>query len=116
MPEMPCPDAVHHHAGREWVPGIGDDLRQFEPATTLREGLAVRGNDCRSLSRNGGPAIALVPADEHIGLERAWCVIEDVRTRRRERTGRLEGVDFALEGRQGVAVCAGLNLLRVCRR
>ncbi len=43
---MPLPDAVHHDARGQRVPGVGQPLRQFTASTALRDGrLVVTGQD-----------------------------------------------------------------------
>ena len=91
LAEVPEPDAVDQHPGRQRVLGVGDRLGQLEPAASFLERPTVGpGEHAEEPPRDGRARPARIAADEDVRLDRLGGVVHHHGPRRRTRMGRIQ--------------------------
>ena len=64
--EVPLPNAIHHHARREWIVAVGKPLGELEPAAAFDRRRLIRPRDrAREASRRGITEGVVVAAHEN---------------------------------------------------
>ena len=76
--EMMRPDAIHHDPRGQWIGGINDGLRHFQPPAAVFKGFAIRsGQQREKLTRNIVALVRRVASFEDSRIRRRLAIFND---------------------------------------